>query len=340
MKAALFYEHGAPDVLDIEDVPTPEPGPDEVRLKVAACALNHLDLWVRRGLPIETKLPHIGGADIAGTVDAMGADVKGVHIGARAVVDPSWSCGECEWCARGDESLCVRYRIIGEHTPGGLAEYVVVPARNLFAVPDDYPLEKAAAAPLMFMTAWRGLMTRGRLQAGEAVLITGASGGVATAAIQIARHADARVFAVTTTENVERIRTLGAETVYDRTQLDYSAQLWTDTGKRGADLIFDSVGTATWRQNLRSAARLGRIVVYGGTTGPKLETDVRQVFWKQLEIIGTTMSNRREFAAVMELVFSGVFEPVIDVVWPLERIREAHMRLEGGEQLGKIVLTV
>jgi NADPH:quinone reductase-like Zn-dependent oxidoreductase len=234
----------------------------------------------------------------------------------------------------------VRYRIIGEHTPGGLAEYVVVPARNLFAVPDDYPLEKAAAAPLMFMTAWRGLMTRGRLQAGEAVLITGASGGVATAAIQIARHADARVFAVTTTENVERIRTLGAETVYDRTQLDYSAQLWTDTGKRGADLIFDSVGTATWRQNLRSAARLGRIVVYGGTTGPKLETDVRQVFWKQLEIIGTTMSNRREFAAVMELVFSGVFEPVIDVVWPLERIREAHMRLEGGEQLGKIVLTV
>lgn len=336
MKAALFYEHGTPAVLRLEDVPTPEPGLGQVRLRVAACALNHLDLWVRRGL--ETVMPHIGGADIAGTVDALGADVHGVRAGDRVVVDPSWSCGECAWCARGEESVCASYRIIGEHTQGGLAEYVVVPARNLFAVPDDYPIERAAAAPLVFLTAWRGLMTRARLAAGEAVLVTGASGGVATAAIQIARHAGARIYAVTTADNIEQVRALGADIVYDREQVDYSKQIWADTGKRGVDVIFDSVGEATWRQNVRAAGRLGRIVVYGGTTGPRLETDARLLFWKQLELIGTTMSNRREFAAVMRLVFAGVLHPVIDVTWPLERVREAHERLEAGQQFGKIVL--
>jgi NADPH:quinone reductase-like Zn-dependent oxidoreductase len=338
VKAALFHEHGPPAVLRLEDVPMPEPGPGEVRLRVTACALNHLDLWVRRGLPVATALPHIGGADIAGTVDAIGADVNGVREGDRAVVNPSWSCGECAWCARGEDPVCARYRIIGEHAPGGLAEYVVVPARNLFGVPDDYPLERAAAAPLAFLTAWRGLMTRARLAADETVLITGASGGVATAAIQIARHAGARVYAVTTAGNVDNVRALGADVVYDREHVDYSKEVWADTGRRGVDVVFDSVGEATWWQNVRAAARLGRIVIYGGTTGPRLETDARQVFWKQLEIIGTTMSNRREFAAVMELVFRGVLHPVIDVVWPLERVRDAHERLEAGDQFGKIVL--
>ena len=339
LRAALFYEHGGPAVLRLEDVPGPEPGVGEVRVRVVASALNHLDLWVRRGLPVETPLPHIGGADIAGTVDAVGSGVSGVRLGARVVVDPSWSCGECEWCARGEESLCLRYRIIGEHTQGGLAEYVVVPARNLLDVPDDYPLERAAAAPLAFLTAWRGLMTRGRLQSGETVLITGASGGVATAAVQIAHHLGARVYAVTTTDHVAHVRALGADVVYDRQQVEFSKAVWADTNKRGVDLSFDSVGEATWRQNIRAMARLGRMVVYGGTTGPRLDTDVRQVFWKQLEIIGTTMSNRREFATVMQLVFDGVFQPVIDVMWPLDRVQEAHERLEAGAQFGKIVLT-
>jgi NADPH:quinone reductase-like Zn-dependent oxidoreductase len=338
VKAALFYEHGSPGVLRVEDVPRPEPGPREVRLRVAAAALNHLDLWVRRGLTIPTLLPHIGGADIAGTVDAIGAGVTGVQAGDRAVVDPSWSCGECAWCERGEESVCTGYRIIGEHTQGGFAEYVIVPARNLFAVPVDYPLDRAAAAPLVFLTAWRGLITRGRLARDETVLITGASGGVATAAIQIARHTGARVYAVTTSDNVERVRALGADVVYDREQVDYSQEVWADTGKRGVDVIFDSVGEATWRQNMRAATRLGRIVVYGGTTGPHLDTDVRQLYWRQLEIIGTTMSNRREFAAAMELVFSGELQPIIDVTMPIEQIREAHERLEKGEQFGKIVV--
>jgi NADPH:quinone reductase-like Zn-dependent oxidoreductase len=199
-------------------------------------------------------------------------------------------------------------------------------------------MEQAAAAPLAFLTAWRGLMRRGRLVAGESVLVTGASGGVATAAVQIAKHAGARVFAVTTGEHVDRVRALGADVVYDRGQVDYAKEIWKDTGKRGVDLIFDSVGEATWQQNVRAAARLGRIVVYGATTGPRLETDGRLLFWKQLEVLGTTMSNRREFREVMALVFAGKLKPVVDVVLPLEEARSAHERLEAGGVFGKVVL--
>lgn len=338
MKAALFAEHGGPDVVRIEDVPRPDPGTGEVRLSVAAAGMNHLDLWVRRGLPIDTALPHIGGSDVAGVVDALGAGVSGVREGDRVVVDPSLACGECEWCSAGEEPLCVQYHILGEHTHGGFAEYVVVPARNLFRVPDGYPLETAAAAPLGYLTAWRGLTTRAHLRAGETVLITGASGGVATAAVRIARHLDAYVYAVTTAENVEQVRALGADVVYDREQVDYSREIWRDTDKRGVDVVFDSVGEKTWHQIVRSASRGGRIVLYGATTGPRLETDARVLFWKQLEILGTTMSNRSEFREVMALVFSGALEPVVDVVWDLDRAREAHERLEAGRQFGRIVL--
>jgi len=339
MRAAVFSEFGAPDVVSIADVPMPEPGPGEVRLQVAASAMNHLDVWVRRGLPIETPMPHIGGADVAGIVDAIGDGVTGVRMEARVIVDPSLSCGACEWCRAGEEPLCLHYRILGEHTQGGFAEYVVVPARNLYPVPEGYPLETAAAAPLVFLTAWRGLVSRAGLRAGESVLITGASGGVATAAVQIARHLGARIFAVTTADNVQRVRSLGADVVYDRESVDFSREIWRDTAKRGVDVIFDSVGALTWQQIVRAAARGGRIVVYGATTGPQLETDARVLFWKQASILGTTMSNRREFREVMDLVFSGAMEPVIDVVWPLTDARAAHERLERGDQFGKIVLT-
>ena len=338
MKAAIFHEFGGPEVIRIEDVPRPEPGAGEVLLRVRAAALNHLDLWVRRGLPVETTMPHIGGSDVAGEVVEVGPGVVGVAPGARVVVDPSIGCGRCEACLRGETPLCAEYRILGEHTQGGFAEYVVVPASNLYPIPEGMPYEEAAAAPLVFLTAWRGLIGRGGLRAGEDVLVTGASGGVATAAIQIAKLAGARVFAVTTTENVERVRELGADVVYDRTAVDFSKEVWRDTGKRGVDLILDSVGAATWKQNLRALARGGRLVVYGATTGPIGETDLRVVFWKQAQIIGTTMASRREFEEAMKLVFRGELRPVVDVVWPLERAREAHERLERGEQFGKIVL--
>ncbi|HEX7052041.1 MAG TPA: zinc-binding dehydrogenase [Longimicrobiales bacterium] len=357
MKAAIFHENGGPEVLRVEEVERPVPGPGEVLVQVKAAALNHLDLWVRRGLPVEVPMPHIGGSDIAGVVAEVGPAVDGagvagvagaaggsdaaggIEIGARVVVDASLGCGRCEWCLRGEPSLCPDFRVLGEHTQGGFAEYVVVPAANLYPIPEDVPFERAAAAPLVFATAWRGLISRARLRAGEDVLITGASGGVSTAAVQIAKLAGARVFAVTTAENVERVRELGADVVYDRGAVDYSREVWRDTGKRGVDVILDSVGEAVWRQNLRALAPDGRLVVYGATTGPKVETDLRPLFWKQTRIIGTTMSNPHEFREVMKLVFRGALDPVVDVVWPLERIREAHERLERGEQFGKVVLT-
>ncbi|MFW6078903.1 MAG: zinc-binding dehydrogenase [Gemmatimonadota bacterium] len=339
MKAAIFSETGGPEVIRLEEVDRPDPGVGEVLVEVRAAALNHLDLWVRRGLPIETTMPHIGGSDVAGVVAETGPDVEGVEPGERVVVNPSLWCGRCEWCVRGEHSLCVDYRILGEHTQGGFAEYVVAPASNVFGIPAELPFETAAAAPLVFQTAWRGLITRARLRPGEDVLVTGASGGVSTAAIQIAKLAGARVYAVTTTENLDAVADLGADAVYDRTEVDYSKQVWRDTGKRGVDVVFDSVGESVWASNLRALAKGGRLVTYGATTGPKAETDIRLVFWKQLEVIGTTMASRSEFEAVMGLVARRELEPIVDVVWPLDRARDAHERLERGEQFGKIVLT-
>ncbi len=338
MRAALFHEHGAPGVVRIEQVPVPEPGPGEVRLRVEAAAMNHLDLWVRRGLPIETTMPHIGGSDVAGRIDARGPGTDALDPAARYVVDPSLGCGECEWCRRGLVPLCVRYRILGEHTNGGFAEYVVVPAANLLAVPGTLPLEAAAAAPLATLTAWRALTTRGRVRPGESVLVTGASGGVATAAIQIAKHLGARVFAVTSAAHVERVRALGADTVYDREQADFSRAVWQATDRRGVDVILDSVGSAFFEQNVRALARGGRLVVYGATTGAAAQLDLRVLFWKQIEVIGTTMATPDEFRAAMQLVIEGSVQPVVDAVLPLAEARAAHERLEAGASFGKIVL--
>ncbi|HSJ15297.1 MAG TPA: alcohol dehydrogenase catalytic domain-containing protein [Longimicrobiales bacterium] len=338
MRAAIFDRHGGPEVVRIEEVARPQPGPGEVQLRVAAAAMNHLDLWVRRGLPIETTMPHIGGSDVAGTVEILGDDVGDVAAGDRVVVNPSLWCGRCEWCARGQQPLCARYRILGEHTQGGFAEFVTVPAGNLLRVPDAFAMERAAAAPLAFLTAWRGLVTRARLRTGESVLITGASGGVASAAVQIAKHAGATVFAVTTAEHGARVRALGADVVYDRERVDFAKEVWRDTGKRGVDVVLDSVGSATWTGCVRSLARLGRLVVYGATTGFEVTLDLRVVYWKQIEVLGTTMATHAEFAQVMALVFDGALAPVIDVVWPLARARDAHERLEAGAQFGKIVL--
>jgi NADPH:quinone reductase-like Zn-dependent oxidoreductase len=338
MKAAVFHEHGGSDVLRIEDVPIPVPQSGQVLLRVHAAALNHLDIWVRRGLPIETTMPHIGGSDVAGTVEAVGPGVTGVQAGARVVVNPSLSCGKCEWCRLGEEPLCVDYKIVGEHINGGFAQYVAVPVTNLFPVPKDFALERAAAAPLPFLTAWRALVSKGRLRSGQSVLITGASGGVATAAIQIAKHLGATVYALTTRENIERVRALGADTVYDRNSGDFSKQLWQDTGKRGVDVVLDSVGEAIWTQCVRALTRGGRLVSYGATSGWHGALDIRVLFWKQIEVLGSTMSNRSEFEEVMRLVFSGALQPVVDQVMPLAEIRSAHERLERGDQFGKIVL--
>lgn len=339
MRAALFEDFGGPEVVEIRNVPIPQPGPGEVRIKVEAAAMNHLDLWVRRGLPIETPMPHIGGSDIAGVVDAVGPGADDVPIGTRVVVDPSlayeWYFGQ----DRGESFEELPFRIIGEHTQGGFAEYTVVPATNLLELPAGVSATDAAAAGLVFVTAWRALITRGRLRAGERVLITGASGGVGTAAVQIARRAGAKVFAVTGgADNVRRTLELGADIVYDRFDVDFSREVWRDTYKKGVHLVFDTVGEDMWARCLRALSMGGRLVTSGATTGSRGVTELRLMFWKQLEILGSTMGTPTEFREVMRLVFDGTFTPVIQEIIPLDDARRAHEILEQGKIFGKLVL--
>ncbi|MBA2245014.1 MAG: alcohol dehydrogenase catalytic domain-containing protein [Gemmatimonadetes bacterium] len=339
MRAAIFHEHGGPEQLRIEEVPRPEPGPGEVLVEVRAAAMNHLDLWVRRGLPIEITMPHIGGSDVAGVIAEVGSGVTGVTVGERVVVNPSLWCGRCRWCIRGEESLCVHYRILGEHTNGGFAEFVAVPATNVYPLPESISFEAAAALPVSYQTAWRALITRAALRAGEDVLVLGASGGTAIATIQIAKLAGARVFAVTSgAESVARVRELGADLVYDRTEVDFSREVYRETGKQGVDVVVEGIGEATWTPSLRALAPNGRLVNYGATTGSKVVSDLRLIFWKQLQIIGTTMASRSEFEAMLRVALRGEIRPVIDIVLPLDQVREAHERLEAGDQFGKIVL--
>lgn len=341
MKAAYFERHGGPEEIVYGEAPDPTPGEGEVRIRVRASALNHLDLWTRRGLPgLELALPHIGGSDMAGVVESVGPGVEGVEPGVPVCVNPALWCGECEWCRAGEHPLCPRFRILGEHVPGGMAELAVVPARNLLPLPEGFPFETAAAAPLVYQTAWRALTTRAGLREGETVLVTGGSGGVSTAAIQIAKHLGATVYAVTSgPDNVERVEGLGADAAIDRLSEDFSRRVWAETGKRGVDVILDGVGEAVWPGCLRALAPAGRMVVYGATTGPKGEIDIRRMFWRQIAVLGSTMASRREFEAVMELVFAGTLEPVIDDILPLSGAREAHERLERGDVFGKLVLT-
>ncbi|RME84055.1 MAG: alcohol dehydrogenase [Caldilineae bacterium] len=342
MKAIGFYEHGDIDKLQFLELPRPEPARGEVLINVKAVALNHLDLWVLGGLPaLKLEMPHIGGSDIAGLIAGLGDGVVGLQVGQRVVVNPTLSCGNCAWCRRGEDSLCDEFGVIGEHCRGGAAEYVVVPARNVMPMPDDFSFIEAAAVPLVFLTAWRALITRGQLRPGESVLILGASGGVASAAIQIARLAGATVYAVTSSpDKMEKARALGADWVVDRTQENWSSAVYNATNRQGVDLVLENVGAATWFDSLRSARKGGRIVTYGATSGPRPQTDIRYIFWKQLTILGTTMSTRSEFDDVMNLVWQGKLKPVVDSVFPMEEAHAAYRRLQAGEQFGKVVIEI
>jgi len=339
MRAAVFAEFGGPEVVELTKVSLPEPGPGQVRLKVEASAMNHLDLWVRRGLPIETPMPHIGGADIAGVVEAVGPGVDGVPLGTRVVVDPSIGYDVYFGQDQGESFGASALRLIGEHTQGGFAEFAVVPASNLLELPKEYSAEQATAAGLVFTTAWRSLIDRGRVRPGERVLITGASGGVGTAAVQIAARAGAKVYAVTSGSRKARmVQDLGAEIVYDRTAVDFSREAWRDTGKRGIDLIFDTVGESVWSNCLRALAPGGRLVTAGATTGSHGVTEIRLVFWKQLSIVGSTMGTPDQFRQAMRQVFAGTLRPVIHEVLPLAETRRAHEILESGQVFGKLVI--
>ena len=339
MRAALYSEHGGPEVVRMAELPDPEPGPGEVRIRVACTSMNHLDLWLRRGTPAPVPMPHVGGADIAGVVDRLGPGVGGVALGTRVAADPSLDWDWYQGRASGEALPNPRFRVIGEHTQGGFAEYVVVPAANLLQVPEAISMEVAAAAGLAYVTAWRALISRGRLQPGERVLVTGASGGVATAGVQIAAAAGATVFAVTAgRENADRLRDLGADVVIDREEGSLGDLLREATGQRRLDLVLDSVGEAIWSDLIKALGVGGRLVTYGATTGPIALTDLRHVFWKQLSILGSTTGSPHEYRDAMSLVFSGRLTPVVDRVLPLERTAEAHRLLEAGEVFGKLVI--
>lgn len=341
MKAMVFHEHGGPDVLVMGEVDDPVPGAGEVLVDVRACALNHLDIFVRRGIPgLELPFPHVGGSDISGVVEKVGDGVEGLTRGDRVLVNPSTWCGRCEACLEGQHPLCDHYRILGEHLWGGFAEQVVAPASSVLGLPDHVSFEEGAAVPLTFQTAWRALFTQARLRVGETILILGASGGVASAAVQMAKLAGATVYAVTSgTDKVSKTRALGADVVIDRTGADFSKEIWKRTSKRGVDVVLENVGAVTWARSLRCLARGGRLVTYGATTGPTGETLIPLLFWKQLEIRGTTMGTAGEFRAAMQAFFDGKLEATISEVRPLEELRAAHETLERGEQFGKIVLT-
>ena len=343
MKAVIFRQHGGPEVLEyVTDFGEPVLGPEDVLVRVRACALNHLDLFVRQGMPtLKLPLPHILGSDVAGEIARVGDDVDDPEVDERVVVNPGLTCGECEYCIRGEDPLCVDYKILGEHVHGGYAEYVVVPAKNVARLPTDFSFESAAAAPLTFGTAWRLLVTKAHVRPGEEVLILGAGSGVSTAAIQIAKLAGCTVFTTSSSEEkLKKAKAIGADVLVNYKAVPWSKAVWELTGKRGVDVVLDHVGAATFKDSLRSLRKGGRLVTPGATSGPITELDIRYLFWRQLTVMGSTMSTQKEFEDVMKLVFMGRLKPVVDRVFPLQEARHAHEYLERGAQFGKVVLRV
>lgn len=343
MKALTLTATGGLEQLKLQDLPAPVlTGPADALVRVHSAALNHLDLFVVHGLPgITYTFPHIVGADGAGVVERVGPSATGVRPGDRVFINPGLSCGACEWCAAGEQPLCAEFGVLGEHRPGTIAEYVVVPARNLAPVPEAMPWAQAAAFPLSTITAWRMLMTRAKLRPRETVLVWGIGGGVSLAALKIAKQAGARVIVTSSSDaKLARARELGADETINHATVDVAKEVRARTGRRGADVVVDTVGEKTWEQSLRSLARLGRLVTCGGTSGPMVTTDVRKLFWYQWSILGSTMGSEAEFAAITGEAHAGHLWPEVDMIYPLARAAGAFRRLAEGAQLGKVVIEV
>lgn len=342
MRAVFIESHGGPEVVRLGDLPDPVPGPGQVRVRLVTAALNHLDLWVRQGIPgIDLSFPHVLGADGAGIVDAVGSDVDGVAPGDEVYIQPGLFCGRCEFCLQGEESLCFRYRLLGEHVSGTFAERVVVPATNVYRKPRGLGWASAAAFPLAYQTAWRLVLTAGGLRAGESVLIHGVGGGVACAALQIAKYAGAYVYVTSSSaEKLDRAIDLGADVAIDYTREDVPDRIRELTARRGVDLVVDNVGQATWRDSIECVRRGGRIATCGATTGNDATTPINRVYWKQISIHGSTMANRREFLRIARLIEGRRIEPLVDKELPLEEVPAALERIGQGDQFGKIVITI
>jgi NADPH:quinone reductase-like Zn-dependent oxidoreductase len=342
MRALYLTSHGETEVIEHGERPEPQPGPGEALVAIRAAALNHLDLFVLRGIPgITLAMPHIGGADGAGVITKLGEGVRGWVIGDEVVLNPGVWCGQCEMCRRGEESCCATFGLLGEHRAGTFAELVAVPATSLGRKPAHLSWAEAAAFPLVFLTAWRMLVTRAHLSAGETVLVHGIGGGVAQAALAIAKRLGATVIVTSgSAAKLERAAQLGADHLVDYSGQDVVKEVRRLTGRRGVDVVVESTGAATWTASLRSACKGGRIVTCGATTGPNPAEEIRLIFWNQLDILGSTMGSAADWGAMLDAMSESRLRPVVDSVLPLARGREAYQRLERKGQFGKIVLAV
>ena len=343
MKAVRFHEHGGPEVLKYEEAPDPVIGPHEVLVRVRACALNHLDVWARGGMPgVKLPLPHISGSDIAGEVAAVGSIVTRIKPGQRVVVSPGISCGQCPHCLSGRDNLCPSYQIIGGYRiDGGYAEYVKLPEVNILPIPDGMAFEAAAAFPLTFLTAWNMLVTLARVRSGDEVLVMGAGSGVGSAAVQIAKLFGARVIATASTdEKLGKAKELGADEGINYASQDLVAEVRRLTAKRGVDIIFEHVGGTVFEKLIPALAAGGRLVTCGATAGYLAQTDIRYLFMREVSILGAHMGSKADLLRIKKELERGRLKPVVDRVFPLKDAAEAQRSMEDRKVFGKLVLVI
>jgi NADPH:quinone reductase-like Zn-dependent oxidoreductase len=343
MRAVVIHQHGGPEVLQLEEAwPCPVPAPGEILVKVEACGLNYLDIFARNGMPGEVvPLPLITGGDVAGTVVAHGGKVDFPSIGTRVVLDPNWGCGVCEYCHDGLQLRCLNGHMLGERDPGGLAEFLTCPATQAISIPAGYSFVEAASLPITFGTAYRMVITRGRVRPDDVVVVLGAGGGVAIAALQIAKLVGARVIATASTdEKLERARQFGADHLVNyTTDQEWDRTVRRITAKRGADVVIESVGAATWERSIRCLGKGGRLVTCGATSGPVATTDIRYLFRREQSIIGSDGWTHNELRKVLSLAFQRKLTPVVHSIVPLEKTAEAEQLLESRAVFGKVIVT-
>ncbi len=338
MKAVRLHEFGGPEVLRYEDVPEPALRKDQVLVRVKACAMNHLDLWVRKGLP-GVKLPHILGSDIAGDIAAVGEYITGLQEGQRVLLAPMTFCNHCGQCSAGHQNLCPEFTVLGSRNDGGNCEYIAIPQVNVIPIPDDLTYDEAAAVPLVFLTVWHMLVGRAQIRPGQIVLVLGAGSGVGSAAIQVAKLFNAHVIATAgSAAKLEKARELGADYLVNHYEQKISQEVKRITSKEGVDIVLEHVGAATWEESMKSLKPGGTIVTCGATTGGEAKFDIRFLFARQLSFLGSYMGTMGELHEVLRHVFARRLKPVIDTAFPLRDARAAHERMEKSEMFGKIVL--
>lgn len=342
MKAILFHKHGGPEVLEYSDFPTPQPKPGEALIKLHAAALNRMDVFVRNGWPgLKLELPHINGADGAGEVVELGVGAIGVKVGDHVVINANLGCGDCDLCKSGRDNLCRNWHLLGETVRGTYAEYISLPVRQLYKLPDDYDYHLAVSAALVYQTAWHSMVKRGEVKAGETVAIVGAGGGVNSASVQVAKYLGAKVIVIgSNARKLELARSIGADIVIDRSkEEDWSKAVFLATDKQGVDVVVDNIGT-TFPLSFRALKKGGRLLTVGNSGGPRFEIDNRYIFAKHLSIIGSTMSTLSDFSEAMDLVVAGKLKPIHDKTFPLKEAAAAQERLRRGENFGRITLAI